>query len=228
MKWDMWDKWSVMLPKVAKFAFGSQSNNDLERSKIFSIFNPSLFLRLELIFKNRHFSNVTENIFKNLNLRKKVDRKFRGNSLKNHFRHLKFIFKSLKLIGQRLLSWAPFERQKIEVHIFEIFNFSSLGTWRFTDKEDLNPQKQVFLLNLRLWLAQKPKILVYFLWEKVHIRNFVVWKVGAFSLKISTFPCLLVVAIRFRYLATFSMHDLVAGMWHLKALIRSFTNSKSW
>ena len=37
------------------------------------------------------FSYVTKSrIFKNLNLRRKVDRNFRGNLLKNHFRHLKF------------------------------------------------------------------------------------------------------------------------------------------
>ena len=46
--------------------------------------------------------------------------------------------------------WAPFERQKIEVDIFERANLSSFGTWKFTGKEDLNPRKQVFLLNLRL------------------------------------------------------------------------------
>ena len=57
-----------------------------------------------------------------------------------------------------IVIWKPFERQKIEVHIFERANFSVLGTWKFTGKEDLNPQKQVFLLNLRLWPVQKPKI----------------------------------------------------------------------
>ena len=54
--------------------------------------------------------------------------------------------------------WAPFERQKIEVDIFERANLSGFGTWKFTGKEDLNPRKQVFLLNLRLWPVQKPKI----------------------------------------------------------------------
>ena len=47
---------------------------------------------------------------------------------------------------------------KIEVHIFERANLSGFGTWKFTAKEDLNPQKQVFLLNLRLKPTQKPKI----------------------------------------------------------------------
>ena len=39
----------------------------------------------------RHCSHVTKNrFFKNLNLRRKADRNFRGNLLKNYFRHLKF------------------------------------------------------------------------------------------------------------------------------------------
>ena len=54
--------------------------------------------------------------------------------------------------------WARFERQKIEVHIFERANFSGFGTWNFTAKEDLNRPKKVFLLNFRPWPAQKPKI----------------------------------------------------------------------
>ena len=38
----------------------------------------------------RHFIHVTKSrIFKGLNLRKKADRNFRDNFLKNHFRHLK-------------------------------------------------------------------------------------------------------------------------------------------
>ena len=48
--------------------------------------------------------------------------------------------------------WAPFERQKIEVHIFERANLSGFGTWK--DKR----RKQIFLLNFRPWPAQKPKI----------------------------------------------------------------------
>ena len=54
--------------------------------------------------------------------------------------------------------WAPFERQKIEVYIFERANFSGFGTWKLTTKENLIPRKQVCLLNLRLWPAQKTKI----------------------------------------------------------------------
>ena len=53
--------------------------------------------------------------------------------------------------------WAPFERQKIEVHIIERANLSGFGTRKFTAKEDLNQPKQVFLLNFKDWPTQKPK-----------------------------------------------------------------------
>ena len=43
-----------------------------------------------------------------------------------------------------IVIWAPFERKKIEVHIFKRASLSGFGTWKFTAKEDLNRQKQVF------------------------------------------------------------------------------------
>ena len=79
--------------------------------------------------------------------------------------------------------WAPFERQKIEVHIFERANLSGFGTRKFTTKEDLNTQKQVYILNLRLWPAQKPKICFFFLWKKVYIRKFCSVKAKGFWFK---------------------------------------------
>ena len=62
--------------------------------------------------------------------------------------------------------WAPFERQKIEVHIFEGANLSGFGSWTFTTKEDIYPRKQVFLLDLRFWPAQKRKIWSIFYGKK--------------------------------------------------------------
>ena len=53
--------------------------------------------------------------------------------------------------------WTPFERRKIEVHIFDRANLSGFGTWNVTAKEDLNQRKQVFL-TFRPWPSQKPKI----------------------------------------------------------------------
>ena len=54
--------------------------------------------------------------------------------------------------------WTPFEKRKIEVPIFERANLSGFGTWKFTAKEDLIRQKQVFILDFRPWPTQKPKI----------------------------------------------------------------------
>ena len=42
--------------------------------------------------------------------------------------------------------WAPFERGKVEIHIFERANLSGFATWHFIAKEDLNAQKQALLL----------------------------------------------------------------------------------
>ena len=82
--------------------------------------------------------------------------------MKNHFRHL---------IPQAdwpevIVMWVPFERQKIEAHIFERANLSGFAKWKFTTKEDLNQRKDVFLLNFRLWPAQKPKIWSIFYGKK--------------------------------------------------------------
>ena len=82
--------------------------------------------------------------------------------------------------------WEPFERQKLELSFLREPTFSGFGTWKFTIKEDLIPRKQVFLLNLRFWPAQKTKIC--FLWEKFIYENSVVRNIGAFGVKISTFP----------------------------------------
>ena len=129
--------------------------------------------------------------------------------------------------------WAPFERQKIEVHIFERTNLSCFGTWKFTAKEDLNPRKQVFLLNSRLWLAHKPKIWSFFYRKKFMWENSILWKLGTFSLKISTLPRLLIVAIRVAYLVAFTTMAkwLACEIWSVAqsvALIQWFTNPKSW
>ena len=105
----------------------------------------------------RHFSQVTKSrILKNLNLRKKADRNFRRTFMKNRFRHLKLYSNPPSWLV--VVIWAPFERRKIEVHIFERANYSDFDMWNVTVKEDLNWRKQVFLLNFTPWSAQKPKI----------------------------------------------------------------------
>ena len=56
------------------------------------------------------------------------------------------------------VTWALFERGKIEVHIFDRANLLGIVTWNFTAKEDLIRRKQVFLPDFRPWPAQKPNI----------------------------------------------------------------------
>ena len=69
-------------------------------------------------------------------------------SAKRHFSHVtkNRIFKNLNLRKKALRQFPgkPFQAR--------------IGTWKFTTKEDLNPRKQVFFLNFRLYSAQKPKI----------------------------------------------------------------------
>ena len=101
--------------------------------------DQDLYFYFKKIFEpsSRHFSQVRKSrIFKNLKFRRKTNCYFRGNLIENHFRHLK---------AQRLeafLMWAPFERQKVEVHNFDNVHFSGFVTWNFTNK-------QVFQIILR-------------------------------------------------------------------------------
>ena len=107
----------------------------------------------------RHFSHVTKSrIFKNLNLRKKADRNFRGNFLKNHFRHLKLYSNHPSWLARSRYYMGTFWKKKgWSSHVWEgqPFKFCS---WEFNAKEESKTGKQVFLLNLRVWTAQKPKI----------------------------------------------------------------------
>ena len=53
-----------------------------------------------------HFSHVTKSsIFKNLNLRRKADRKLSGQFAEKPLQAPKIIFRSPKLIGQKILSY---------------------------------------------------------------------------------------------------------------------------
>ena len=77
-------------------------------------------------------------IFKNLNLRAKADHNFRRNLLENCIRHLNYI-QILQAYWPKVdVIWAPFEKQKAEVYIFERANFSGYAKWKFTTQEDVN------------------------------------------------------------------------------------------
>ena len=140
-----------------------------------------------------------------VSLRKTADRNFRGNSQKNYFRHLKLYSNPPSWLARSCCHMGTFWKTDFGVQIFERTNLSGLGTWKFTAKEESNPQKQVFLLNLRLWPVQKPKIWSFFYGKTFIWKNSVEWKLGASGLKISTLTCLLVAAIRVAwYLVAFT------------------------
>ena len=134
-----------------------------------------------LITYIRHFSHVTKrSIFKNLNLKRKTGLKFQVQAPK-------IMFKSTKLFSLRSMSFV----RKDEVHISDRANLSGFATWEFSTKEDLNPRKQVHLLNLRFWLLQKTK-----LWSILYVEMFIL-----------LYQC-------HRYF--FISYYLVASVWHLK------------
>ena len=115
-------------------------------------------------YGNRHFSHETRSrIFENFNLREKADHNFCWKILKNHFPEKwlqapKIIFKSPKLLASAGFDIATFWKTKDwSSHFWEgqPFRFWYVEC---TIKEDLNRQRQVFLLNFRPWLTEKPKI----------------------------------------------------------------------
>ena len=78
---------------------------------------------------------TTSHIFKNLNLIKKGDRNFHGNSLKTILGTKNYIQILQVDWLEGVVIWTPLERQKIEVHIFERPNLSCFDIWKFTTKE---------------------------------------------------------------------------------------------
>ena len=142
-------------------------------SVLFSLF-PKV-VRCTFLDIGRHFSHVTKSrIFKNPNLRRKADRNFRGNFPKNHFRHLKFYSKRPSwLDGSRCDMSAIWNTKGWSSHFWQgqSFRFFDMGVHC---QRRLNPRKQIFLLNLRLWSAQKPKIWSFFYRKKFTWENYVV------------------------------------------------------
>ena len=68
---------------------------------------------LIFLYSNRQFSHVTKSrIFKNLNLRKKANRNFRGTFLKSHFRHLKLYSNPLSWLARSRWHMGTFWKSK--------------------------------------------------------------------------------------------------------------------
>ena len=89
-----------------------------------------------------------------------------------------------------------------------------IATWEFFTEEDFNPQKQVFLFNLRFWLAQKLKFRIFStkcLYNKNLLcksEGHLVWKWVVFLI------CLLCLYLFHRSCGIY--YGLVADMWDLK------------
>ena len=96
-------------------------NKNLITATFISIFDGKLILNSwsSLLPLGTSVTWLTKiRILKNRNLRRKADRSFRGNSLKNHFRHLNLYSNPQSWWLEVVVIWAPLERQKVELHIF--------------------------------------------------------------------------------------------------------------
>ena len=110
-------------------------------------------------FSSRHFSQCTKKcIFKNFNLRKKADRNFRGNILKNHFEHLTLYSYTPGWLARSRCHMGTFWKANDWSSSFWESQLFRFDTWKFNGKEDLNPGKQTFVLNLRFLPSQKSKV----------------------------------------------------------------------
>ena len=122
--------------------------------------------------------------------------------------------------------WAPFEKQKVEVYIFCQSHSFRFCKWEFATKEDLNERKQFLLLNLRLWLAQKPKVLSSFTGKSLYKKYL---RCKSFrALKLVFLICLLDPCHR----SCRIYRGLVADMWHIWNVAQFWfnwiTNPASW
>lgn len=84
----------------------------------------------------------------------------------------------------------PFEKQKVEAHIFNRGTLSGFTATELATNDELNTRKQVLLFNLRLWLSQIRlyKFGLYCMGKNVHMRNIYCVKAMGFGFKISSFP----------------------------------------
>ena len=143
---ETWHSYTLPREDQKKYESRDTSISDI------SIFSPEIskFCASVTVTKSR--------IFKILNLTKKSDRNFRGTFLKNHFRHLKLYSNPPSWLARSRCHMGTFWKTKDwSSHFWESQPFRFWYV-EFTAKEDLNRRKQVFLLDFRPWLAQKPKI----------------------------------------------------------------------
>ena len=104
----------------------------------------------------RQFSHITKSrIFKDLDLRKKVDCNFRGDFWKSHFKHLTLYSNPPGWMGRSCCHMGTLWMTKDWILRFwdsQPFKFWYVKVHR---QRRLIPPKQVFVLNLRLLATQK-------------------------------------------------------------------------
>ena len=86
-----------------------------------SLISASETQHIEHVITNKHFSHVTKSyFFKNVNLRGKANRNFRGNLLKNHFRELKLFSDPPSWLTRNRCRtsafWKMFQSKSVPVH----------------------------------------------------------------------------------------------------------------
>ena len=130
--------------------------------RIFNVYE--LIAVQSLISSYRHFSHVTKSrIFKNLNLRRKADRKFRSNLLKNHFRHLKLYSNPPIWLARSRCHMSAFRKTKgWSSHFWEgqPFRFCYVGVHR---QRRLKSTKTGIFTSFKTLARPETKNLVYFL-----------------------------------------------------------------
>ena len=137
-------------------------------SKLTSLSLMFLLFSSSKNFCIKHFSYVTKSrIFKILNLRKKANRNFRSTFLKNRLKHLKLYSNPLRWLARSRHMDTFWKTKDWSSHFWESQPFRFWYV-EFHSKEDLNQQKQVFILNFRPWPAQKTNIWSIFYENSLH------------------------------------------------------------
>ena len=137
----------------------------------------------------RHFNHVTKSrIFKNLNLRKKTDRNFRGTFLKNRFRHLKLYSNPPSWLARSRCHMGTFwKTNDWSSHFWESQPFR-LWYVEVQRQRRLKMTKTGISSYFLTLTHPETKNLVYFLWEKFYRRKFCSVKARGFWFKNWYFP----------------------------------------
>ena len=109
-------------------------------------------------FRAKTYSRQFSGISKNFNSRRKADRNFSDNFLESHFSHLKLYSNAPSWLPRNRCQMSTLRKTKGWSSQFWQGQHLGFSAWDDTAKEDLNPQKQVVLLNLRLWPTLKLNI----------------------------------------------------------------------